>query len=149
VQPVTIILTSVALTVFLLAMWRGAGPERGGAAILFAGVAVDEVYHLAIGPARYDGLDPFELVLDLASLAGFVWLAIRANRLWPILAAALQLMAVTGHLASLLSDRGMQRAYWTMTEPPVLLSVVALGAGLLMHLLRERRLGVYPDWRSC
>jgi uncharacterized membrane protein len=149
VEPVTIILTGFAITVFLVTMWRGGEPERVGAAILFASVAVDEVYHLATGPRNFDRLDPFEMVLDAASLTGFAWLSTRANRLWPIFAAALQLVAVLGHLAALLSNRGMQRAYWAMTEVPVLLSVLALACGVFTHWLRERRLGVYPDWRSC
>jgi hypothetical protein len=112
---------------------------------LFAAFLVDEIYHSFGGPHQFDIFDPVELAIDTASLAAFSVLAVRANRLWPIPAAALQLLAVIGHLSAS-SELGMQRAYWAMTEPPVVLGVVTLSAGLVAHLLR-RRLGPYPDWR--
>ena len=146
VQPITLIVTALSLAVYFAAVWRGGGPERAGAAILFAAFLVDEIYHMAAGPHQFESFDPVELSIDLVSLAAFAALALRANRLWPILTAALQLMAVIGHIAAF-SGAGMQRAYWAMTEPPVLLGVMALLGGLVTHLLRGRRLGPYPDWR--
>ena len=134
------------MTIYFAAVWRGGGPERAGAAILFAAFLVDEIYHTAAGPHQFEVFDPVELAIDLFSLVAFAALAVRANRLWPILAAALQLVAVVGHLSAM-SGAGMQRAYWAMTEPPVLMGVITLLAGLVAHLLRERRLGSYPDWR--
>lgn len=145
-QPIILIATALSLAVYFAAVWRGGGPERGGAAILFAAFLVDEIYHMAAGPHQFEVFDPVELSIDLFSLAAFAALSVRANRLWPILAAALQLMAVVGHFSAL-SGAGMQRAYWAMTEPPVLLSVITILVGLVAHLLRQRRLGSYPDWR--
>jgi len=145
-QPITLVATFASLTVYFVAIWRGGGPERAGAAILFAAFLLDEVYHMAAGPHQFEVFDPDELAIDLFSLAAFAVLAIRANRLWPMLAAALQLMAVVGHLSAS-SGAGMQRAYWVMTEAPVLLGVLTLLGGVIAHLLRQRRWSAYPDWR--
>jgi hypothetical protein len=147
VQPITLTATALSLVVYFAAVWRGGAPERAGAAILFAAFLVDEIYHMAAGPHQFEIFDPIELAIDLLSLAAFGAVAVRANRLWPMVLAALQLMAVVGHLAAS-PELGMQRAYWAMTEPPVLLGVITLFFGLVAHLLRIRRLGPYPDWRS-
>jgi hypothetical protein len=146
VQPITVIATALALAVYFSAIWRGGGPERAGAAILFAAFLVDEIYHMVAGPHQFEIFDPFELAIDLFSLAAFAALAVRANRLWPIWAAALQVVAVVGQFSAM-SGAGMQRAYWAMTEAPVLMGVITLLVGLVAHLLRQRRLGSYPDWR--
>jgi hypothetical protein len=146
VQPITLITTAFSLAVYFAAVWRGGGPERAGAAILFAVFLMDELYHTAAGPHQFEIFDPVELAIDLFSLASFTTLALRANRLWPLPVAALQLLAVMGHVAAL-PELGMQRAYWAMTEPPVVLAVLTFVFGLIAHLLRLRRFGPYPDWR--
>jgi DNA-binding MarR family transcriptional regulator len=105
---------------------------------LFAAFLLDEIYHTAAGPHQFEIFDPGELAIDLLSLAAFAALAIRANRVWPLPAAALQLMAVVGHLSAS-SELGMQRAHWAMTEPPVLLGVLTLLCALVAHLLRRQR----------
>jgi len=146
VQPITLIATALSLVVYFAAVWRGGGPERAGAAILFGAFLADEIYHMVAGPHQFLIFDPVELAIDLFSLVAFSALAVRANRFWPMVLAALQLMAVVGHFAAS-SELGMQRAYWAMTEPPVVLGVITLFFGLVAHLLRVRRLGTYPDWR--
>ena len=146
VPPISFLATAFSLAVYFLAVWRGGAPERVGAAILFAAFMVDELYHALTGPAQFRHFDAVELAIDGFSLLAFAWLAVAANRLWPIVAAALQLMAVLGHLSTLLGS-GMQRAYWAMTEPPVLLGVVTLAIALAAHWRRQRRIGPYPDWR--
>ena len=56
-------------------------------------------YHLAFGPSGFEQVDPVHLVLDGGELVAIVWLALRANRMWPLWAAAAQLICVSGHLA--------------------------------------------------
>jgi hypothetical protein len=146
VQPITLTATALSLAVYFAAVWRGGGPERAGAAILFGTFLMDEIYHMAAGAHQFLIFDPVELAIDLFSLAAFSALAVRANRFWPMVLAALQLMAVVGHLAAS-SELGMQRAYWAMTEPPVVLGVITLALGLAAHVLRVQRLGIYPDWQ--
>lgn len=144
--PISFLATAFSLAVYFVAVWRGGAPERVGAAILFAAFIADDLYHALTGTVQFRRFDPAELAIDGFSLLAFAWLAVGANRLWPIVAAALQLMAVAGHLSTLVVS-GTQRAYWAMTEPPVLLGVVTLAIGLAAHVRRERRIGPYPDWR--
>jgi hypothetical protein len=144
---ISLIATTISLGIFVLAIWRGGGPERAGAIILFAAFVADELYHAMFGPGQFRQFDLFEFVLDVAVVLSLGWVAVRANRLWPIFATAVQIISVLGHLVMLVRPDGMQRAYWSMTEPPVLLEIIILATGLAFHRYRVRCLGRYPDWR--
>jgi hypothetical protein len=146
-QPHTLLISALSVLVYFLAVWRGGAPERAAGGLLLVMFLADELLAVVIGRVQFRQFAASIFVGNLVELAGFTWLAIRANRVWPIVPAGLKLVAVLGHLAALLLPGGMQRAYWAMVEPPALLTVVALAIGLAAHLLRQRRIGPYPDWR--
>lgn len=129
-----------------VAVWRGGPPERIAAAIIVAWLLSDGAYHLLFGPSGFDQVDPVHVVLDGAELIAIAWLALRANRLWPLWAAAAQLICVSGHLAAFV-DPGMRRAYWAMTQLPQYIQLTALVLGALAHARRTRRVGRYRNWR--
>lgn len=131
-----------------LAWNRGGAPERVAAGIIVAWIASDAAYHLLFGPSGFDRLDPVHLVLDGAQLVAIVWVALRANRIWPLFAAAAQMMCVSGHLAVSLEPEGARRAYWAMTQLPQYIQLAALLAGAVAHARRERLLGPYRSWRA-
>jgi len=146
-HPVTLMVSSVALMIYFLAVWRGGGPERIAGGLLLVVFAADEVHGGLVGGIRFLVFEPFLFVSDLLQLAVFTWLSVRANRFWPLVPAALKLVAVIGHLAALLLPSGGALAYWAMVEPPAYLTILALAIGLAAHLRRQRRVGPYPDWR--
>jgi uncharacterized membrane protein len=86
-------------------------------------------------------------VLDGGELAAIVWLALNANRTWPLWAAAAQVICVSGHIALLIEPHGMRRAYWAMTQLPQYIQLGALLLGATAHARRVRLMGRYRSWR--
>lgn len=103
--------------VALYALWRGRRDERQVCVILVLGVLAT---HLVISPVsqRYAGLETDVMAVDLVVLAGFLWVALRSERFWPLWIAGLQLTTVFGHAlkaveTSLLSwAYGASLAFW-------------------------------------
>jgi uncharacterized membrane protein len=110
-------------------------------------VLIDALYHVLFGPSGFDTVDPVHVVLDGAELAAIMWLALRANRVWPLFAAAAQVLCVTGHIAVFIEADGMRRAYWAMTQLPQYIQLTALLCGAIAHARRERIIGPYRSWR--
>jgi hypothetical protein len=80
------------------AMLKGGRPERIGATIL----AVGSVLTVAALPSWASHVGPVEigiLIVDVACLAAFALLALRADRFWPIWVSALVGVGALGHLA--------------------------------------------------
>ena len=99
------------------------------------------------GPSGFDVVDPVHLVLDGGELVAIMWLALRANRMWPLWAAAAQLICVSGHVAAFVDVGGMRRAYWAMTQLPPYIQLIALVLGAVAHARRFERIGPYRSWR--
>jgi hypothetical protein len=126
---------------------RGGPPERLAAVIIAGWVLADALYHVVYGPSGFERVDPWHVFLDGTILALLLWLALRANRVWPLFAAAAQLICVTGHAAVLLEPDGMRRAYWAMTQLPQYIQLTALVMGAAAHAKREQLIGPYRSWR--
>lgn len=144
---VLLVLSLIVLGTFA-AYSRGGPPERFAAVLLAGLVLVDTVYHLLFGPSGFDRVDPWHVFLDVTMLGLLMWLALRANRIWPLFVAAAQLLSVTGHIAVLVQPDGMRRAYWAMTQIPQYIQLTALLAGAIAHARRERMIGPYRSWRT-
>jgi hypothetical protein len=135
------------LTAGLFASRRGGPPEKLGALIIAALLFTDIAYHWRFGPSGFIEVDPFHLVLDGAELVAIWAIALHANRIWPLWAAAAQLICVAGHVAALIEPGGMSRAYWTMTQIPFFIQIAALLLGTAFHARRTQRIGCYRNWR--
>ncbi|MEE4289980.1 MAG: hypothetical protein V2J14_11455 [Erythrobacter sp.] len=139
----------LAYSVCLAALIWGAGPERAIAATwlivfelftaLFRNV-LDLSYQL-------DSIDAYLALSD--TLAGGIWLmiALNANRNYPLFIAALQVLAVSAHLARGLIESISPVAYATMVIAPGWLQLILLGIGVIAHRLRVQRYGEYREWR--
>jgi len=101
-----ILLAVVAAYAFL----RGSRDERIVGVILVVGVIAT---HFAWTPVsqRFAGLETHEMAVDVAVLAGFLWVALRSKRFWPLWIAGLQLTAVLGHLLKAVDVGLFSRAY--------------------------------------
>jgi uncharacterized protein YjeT (DUF2065 family) len=130
-----------------LAYGKGGPPERITAAVIVSWALADTVYHLIFGPSGFQSVDPVHVVLDGSELVAVMWLALKANRVWPLWVAAAQLICVLGHIGAFVYPHGMRRAYWAMTQLPQYIMLTALLLGALAHVRRVRRVGRYRSWR--
>lgn len=98
------------LVVCAYAWWRGGGDERFIAATCLAGTAATL---LAISPIqqRYAGVEQGLMLVDLAVLAGFITVALRSKRFWPLWIAGLQLTTSIGHVLKGVDQDLLPRAY--------------------------------------
>ena len=144
-----IVLTSLALFAASsgFALWRGGPPERIAAKVVIVWVLTDVGYHLIFGPSGFIVVDPAHLVIDGAELVAITWVAMRANRLWPLWAAAAQMMTFAGHLVALIDRGGINYAYWAMTQLPPYIQLFAMVCGAVSHSRRYRQIGPYRSWR--
>ncbi len=131
----------------LCALGLGGKPERLGAGLLFAWFVADLLLRHFSAPRAYVGFSLPAAILDLLAFFGFVVLALRANRLWPIFAAAFLTFPVLGHIAMLAEVRGMNWAYWAMTQIPPNAVAVAILIASVKHSGRLRRGREVRDWR--
>jgi len=101
-----LLLVAVAAYAFL----RGRGDERLAAAIcVFATIAT----RLVLSPThmRYSGVEVGVLVVDFLTLTGFVVIALRTDRFWPLWVAGLQLTTMTAHMLKAVEIDLMPKAY--------------------------------------
>ncbi len=140
----------VASLVLGLALWRwGGGPERG-MAIMFTGVIMLPVIIfrlLSTGTMLFGSLAPLYVALDVIGLVGFVWIALHANRNYPLWVAGLQLIAVGTHLVTAFVTTVSPIAYVVLVVGPSYGQLGVLAFGLLRHHNRVRQFGAYRDWR--
>ena len=138
---------SLLSAVWAYALVRGGAPERTAATIIGLGSVVTT---LAVsGPAnRFASVEVGIFLVDVACLAAFVALALRAERYWPLWIAGLQLIGTTGHAVKLMDPEILRRAYWFIQgfwSYPMLLLIVL---GTWRHQQRLAKFGVDRSWSS-
>jgi fucose permease len=96
--------------VALYAILRGRRDEQQVGVVFVIGVIASE---LVLPPIRdrYEGVETNLMLVDLAVFAGFLWVALRSNRFWPLWIAGLQLTAILGHILKLVDIHLFARAY--------------------------------------
>lgn len=131
----------------LFGLRKGDEPERLFAIILAAEVPLDLGNHAAYGYPSWFAVNPGHFVIDLWVLITMTWVALRANRGWPLWVCAMQVIVVTAHLGKLFEIDEARRSYWLMSQAPGLAQMVTLILGTHAHVKRLRRIGAYAPWR--
>ena len=134
-----IIFGPLLLAVCIYAWWRGGWDERIVAITCLAGTAATM---LAVSPLhqRYSGVEEGLLLVDMAVLAGFVTVALRSKRFWPLWVAGLQLTTFIGHVLKGIDQDLLPRAYGAALQfwsYPILIIVLV---GTYRHHRRLRQL---------
>jgi hypothetical protein len=98
------------LAVCVYAWLKGGSDERAVAATCLAGTLATM---LVISPLRqrYAGVEGGLLLVDLAVLAGFITVALRSRRFWPLWVAGLQLTTSLGHILKGVDQDLLPKAY--------------------------------------
>ena len=113
------------MTVCALAAWRGRDEERLAAGAYLANWALT----LVLFKARSEDTQWGVLIVDLALMFVYVWLALRSRRYWPLFAAGFQLLAIVTHLAQTLDEAVSGWAYLTAELVWSYLVLIAIGYG--------------------
>ena len=96
--------------VVLYALARGSRDERQVAIICLVGAVATT---LALPPLaeRFASVEQPVLIVDLFVFAGFLAVALRSERFWPLWVAGLQLTTIMGHLLKGVDSQLLPRAY--------------------------------------
>lgn len=137
----------VLLTLAFLAFWKGGGPERAVAGVMVGILVSDLIYHLIFGNfSNVVSIDYGHALIDLVAMVALVLIALRANRMYTLWIAALQLIAFNAHLARELTDVMSPIVYLILYVGPSYLQLLILGAGLWAHRRRLAKYGPYKSW---
>ncbi|KEO86365.1 hypothetical protein EH30_11025 [Erythrobacter sp. JL475] len=140
------------LAIMLLAaafIWGG-GPERAVAASWFIIFKVSSFVRETFFTQSLQlmEVDFFLASTDIAAVIAFVWIALYANRNYPLWIAAMQVLAVSAHLARGLVESISPIGYIVMIVAPGWFQLFVLAFGLARHVSRKRKYGPYRDWRK-
>lgn len=139
----------LAWVICIAALVWGGGPERAVALVwLIFFELVPGGYALAAdGGFTLEGVAPLYATIDFVAVVCWVGIALYANRNYTLWIAAMQLLAITAHLARGLVESISSVAYVTMVSVPGWFQLLLLAVGLFRHIYRKRRHGEYRDWR--
>lgn len=119
-------IVTAALT---LAAWRwGAWPERVITTTLLVGVVLTRLVRSPL-TVRYHQLEWRIMVIDLITFAIFVTVAVRSDRRWPLLAAALIVPSLMAHLGRLMNP-GFHANGYSIAGLTTYLLLPVIGAGI-------------------
>jgi hypothetical protein len=137
---------AIVLLAIALARWRGGGPERAIAGVMVANFVIGMGNRMLRGQFSFENIDPVMFTVDLLTLAALVWIALRANRMWTIVMASLQVIVICAHVA-VLAYHGVNQVYWAMMAAAQYVQIPVMIVGTAWHMARVRRIGPYRQWR--
>ncbi len=134
------------IAVCAYSIWRGGAPEQiTGIACLLAAAATLLIH---MPQARYFRELEVEIALvDLLLLGVLVGVALRANRYWPIWAAAAHSTAVAVHVVRAFNPTMDWPVYAMAASGSSIVVMAILAAATVRHRRRLRLRGSDPPWR--
>ena len=140
--------TGMLIVVCFWAFVKGSGPERAIAATLAGMLVVDQSYHIATDiEVIYFSVDYAHTAIDFAGAVSLTWIALVANRIYPLCMAAVQVISVLSHFARGQSADMNNLAYGILMQAPSSFLIVLLASGMFAHVRRTSRHGTYRSWR--
>lgn len=117
------------MAVCALAVWRGRDDERLAAGGLLANWAFTMVVVRMSGGTASGATQWGMLVVDVALLGLYLWLALRSGRYWPLFVAAFQVLVVVTHLGRVVDSTISGWAYLTAALIWSYLGLLTIGYG--------------------
>jgi hypothetical protein len=130
----------------LWCIYRGGKPERLGATLLIVDFGVRSLMKVFGHVIDFARPDSAYLTLTTILFGVSLLIALKSNRLWPLFFSAFFLVQLTGHLAVVVLESGVNWAYWAMTQVPIIVQTVILAIGTRAYLARARAGLRARDW---
>lgn len=138
-----LVFVALMLACCAYAFVHGGAPERVGAAIFLVGSVVTYVV-LQISPIEFQGVEVGVFVVDVVAFFAFVFLALRANRFWPIWVSALLGLGVLGHVARWAGPEVIPWAYAAVLSIWSYPMMAIIAVGTFNHRRRQTRSASAP-----
>lgn len=136
--------TFVACLIY--AFVAGARPERF-AMMAQLGAFLVTAFLISFRWSSWLGMPLGVALVDFGLAIALISLALKANRLWPIVLAGMQVATVFGHLAKLLSFPLPTAGYAIFVQFWAWPMLMVTAVGTHNHRARTRRFGAEPDWK--
>lgn len=127
----------VALSAMSIALRFGQKPERFGGLIILLMIIVSDS-RILIGYSTYKSVDLISLSCDVVGFVGFSTVGVLYNRVWPLWAAALQLLSVGAHFVRALEIPVRPIVYAWMKGGPTWAVYILLIIGSLLACRQSR-----------
>ena len=122
----------LAIIAILITIRHGQRPERIGAATIFLMIIISDSRYFA-NYAVFSSVDYVALACDVVGLCGFSISGVFYNRIWPLWAAALQLLSVGAHFVRALDIPVRPIVYAWMKSGPTWAVIILLICATLMN----------------
>lgn len=129
------------------ALLRGGRPEQTVAAMLLAAALATFLVHMP-RDLHFWNAEIETLGIDVALLAGLGWVALRANRFWPLWMFAIHASAVAVHLSKLIDPTLLAGVYAIAATVSSFPMMALLVAGAARHRRRMKRTGSDMPWNG-
>ena len=127
------------IATFAYALQRGGQPERNIATTVLVAQLVDLSLHALFDTDdQITSMDFWHIPLDLAVLAAIGYVAMTAQRLWPLVAAALQLVTTAGHAAAGLNITMPPLVHAILIQTLSYLLIFTIALGTYLHDRRTK-----------
>ncbi|QFT78882.1 hypothetical protein [Erythrobacter sp. THAF29] len=136
--------------VLLIAALRWGGAPEKILAVVFVAIFTVPLTAFEIltdSPLMFGGSTIVRVGLDLVALALFMFVALNANRSYPLWVAGFQVVALAAHMVSGIVDVITPLAYAILVIGPSYFQLIFMAVGLMLHIRRKKRYGQYRDWR--
>lgn len=121
--------------VVVYAAWRGGKPERWTAAMIAAGAAATYCVS-TIGIFRYVEVEWRHATVDAVLMIGLLVIVARADRFWPIYAAAFHVVALASHGVRAIDATILPGIYYRVTAWSAYPILIILALGTFRHRRR-------------
>lgn len=144
-HPSIVAFFAIAAIASGLALWKGGQPERYAAAVFLFTVGLQFLLYQLSHP-RLSEVDAVSLLTDLILVTGFSAIALNAKRIWPLWAAALQLLSLSSHFPRFVDNEILAPVYAIMSSSPTGVVLLLMIVGTVGHQRRLAKTGHDPDW---
>lgn len=139
----------LSILLLIAALKWGGAPERisTGLFVLLFTLPLSAVAYIGDGPLMFGESSIVYVALDTIALALFLFIALYANRNYPLWVTGFQVVALAAHMVRGIVDVITPLAYAIMVISPSYFQLIFMAVGLILHIRRKKRYGDYRDWR--